>query len=44
MEDYLRYPIGKFIAPEVYSEKYLSERIQEINQFPNLLKKLCDLV
>ena len=39
MEDYLRYPIGKFIAPEVYSEKYLSERIQEINQFPNLLKK-----
>lgn len=39
MEDNLRYPIGKFTAPEVYTSKYLSERIEEIAQFPPLLKK-----
>ncbi len=39
MEDKLRYPIGKFIAPQVYTTDYLSERIQEIAQFPALLKK-----
>ena len=38
MEDTLRYPIGKFTAPDDYSVDYLSERIQEIAQFPNLLK------
>ncbi|MEY4084390.1 MAG: hypothetical protein RL074_177 [Bacteroidota bacterium] len=36
MEDNLRYPIGKFTAPEVYTSKYLSERIEEIAQFPAL--------
>ncbi len=39
MEDKLRYPIGKFIAPQVYTTDYLSERIQEIAQFTALLKK-----
>jgi hypothetical protein len=39
MEDKLRYPIGKFTAPQVYTTDYLSERIQEIAQFPALLKK-----
>lgn len=39
MEDKLRYPIGKFIVPQVYTTDYLSERIQEIAQFPALLKK-----
>jgi hypothetical protein len=39
MEDKLRYPIGKFTAPEFYSTEYLSNRIQEIAEFPTLLKK-----
>jgi hypothetical protein len=39
MENKSRYPIGKFTAPTVYTTKYLSERIQEIAQFPALLKK-----
>lgn len=38
MEDQLRYPIGKFKAPEAYTSDYLSERIQAIAQFPELLK------
>lgn len=38
MENNLRYPIGKFIAPEVYTTDYLAERIEEIAQFPTLLK------
>jgi hypothetical protein len=38
MEDQLRYPIGKFKAPETYTSDYLSERIQAIAQFPELLK------
>lgn len=39
MENKLRYPIGKYAAPEVYTKEYLVERIQEIAQFPALLKK-----
>jgi hypothetical protein len=39
MENKLRYPIGKFTAPQVYTTNYLLERIQEIAQFPALLKK-----
>ena len=39
MEDQLRYPIGKFKAPEEYTTEYLSERIEEIAQFPVVLKK-----
>ena len=39
MENKLRYPIGKFTAPQVYTTDYLLERIQEIAQFPALLKK-----
>lgn len=39
MENKLRYPIGKYTAPEVYTKEYLLERIQEIAQFPALLKK-----
>jgi hypothetical protein len=35
----LKYPIGKFIAPENYSTAYLSERILEIESFPERLKK-----
>lgn len=35
----LRYPIGKFIAPEIYSKEYLDEKISEIATFPERLKK-----
>jgi hypothetical protein len=35
----LRYPIGKFIAPESYSSNYLAEKIAEIESFPERLKK-----
>lgn len=35
----LKYPIGKFTAPENYSVAYLSERIAEIESFPERLKK-----
>lgn len=35
----LKYPIGKFIAPSAYSEEYVSEKIEEIVQFPENLKK-----
>ena len=35
----LKYPIGKFTAPENYSAAYLSERIAEIESFPERLKK-----
>jgi hypothetical protein len=38
MQDTLRYPIGKFTAPLVYTTEYLSERIEEIAEFPILLK------
>ena len=35
----LRYPIGKFIAPEIYSSNYLTIKIAEIASFPERLKK-----
>ncbi|WJS95297.1 putative metal-dependent hydrolase [Flavobacterium johnsoniae] len=35
----LKYPIGKFIAPDDYSTEYLSTKIQEIETFPNRLEK-----
>ena len=35
----LRYPIGKFIAPETYTNEYLSEKIESIATFPQLLKE-----
>ncbi|KAF2330964.1 MULTISPECIES: YfiT family bacillithiol transferase [Flavobacterium] len=35
----LKYPIGKFIAPENYSTEYLSERIKEIEALPEKLAK-----
>ena len=35
----LRYPIGKFIAPEIYSNDYLITKIAEIASFPERLKK-----
>jgi hypothetical protein len=35
----LRYPIGTFIAPELYSSNYLAEKIAEIASFPERLKK-----
>lgn len=38
MENNLRYPIGKFTAPKEYTKDYLAERIEEIAQFPSLLK------
>lgn len=34
----MRYPIGKFIAPEHYSSKYLAEKTEEIASFPERLK------
>lgn len=35
----LKYPIGKFEAPESYSTEYLSEKIKEIESFPDRLEK-----
>lgn len=35
----LKYPIGKFIAPNEYSFEYISEKIEEIAGFPEKLKK-----
>ena len=35
----LRYPIGKFIAPEKYTDKYLKDKKNEIASFPERLKK-----
>lgn len=35
----LKYPIGKFIIPEHYSLEYLSEKIREIETFPEKLTK-----
>lgn len=35
----LRYPIGKFLAPETYSEPYLSNKIAEIATFPARLRQ-----
>ena len=34
----LKYPIGKFVAPENYSSEYISNKIQEIESFPERLK------
>ncbi|URM37462.1 YfiT family bacillithiol transferase [Flavobacterium anhuiense] len=35
----LKYPIGKFTAPEQYSTEYLSEKIKEIETLPEKLAK-----
>ena len=35
----LKYPIGKFITPTEYSPEYISNKIQEIESFPERLKK-----
>jgi hypothetical protein len=35
----LKYPIGKFIAPENYSSDYILKKIEEITTFPERLKK-----
>ena len=37
--EHLRYPIGKFIAPEIYSGEYITNKIAEIASFPERLKK-----
>lgn len=34
----LRYPIGKFTAPETYSKEYLANKIADIASFPERLK------
>lgn len=34
----LKYPIGKFVAPENYSSEYILSKIQEIETFPERLK------
>ena len=35
----LRYPIGKFIVPEIFSSDYINTKIAEISSFPERLKK-----
>jgi hypothetical protein len=35
----LKYPIGKFIAPENYSPDYILNKIKEISSFPERLQK-----
>ena|SRR6218665_2193744 len=35
----LKYPIGKFKAPDHYSTEYLSEKMEEIATFPTRLEK-----
>lgn len=34
----LKYPIGKFIAPEIFSPDYILNKISEIESFPERLK------
>lgn len=34
----LKYPIGKFIAPEIYTDAYILEKINEIANFPEKIK------
>lgn len=34
----LKYPIGKFIAPEIYTDAYILEKINEIADFPGKIK------
>ncbi|MDQ5930414.1 MAG: hypothetical protein QG594_2202 [Bacteroidota bacterium] len=34
----LKYPIGKFIAPEIYTDAYILEKINEIADFPEKIK------
>ena len=33
-----KYPIGKFIAPEIYTDAYILEKINEIADFPEKIK------
>lgn len=40
----LQYPIGKFVAPKLYSSEYLSEKINEITSFPERLKNEVSLL
>jgi hypothetical protein len=35
----LKYPIGKFIAPDDYSPDYILNKIEEISSFPERLRK-----
>jgi hypothetical protein len=35
----LRYPIGKFVTPDYYSNEYIWKKISEIETFPERLKK-----
>jgi hypothetical protein len=35
----LRYPIGKFKTPEIYTTEYINAAIAEIATFPEILKK-----
>lgn len=35
----LKYPIGKFIAPDNYSPDYILSKIEDISSFPERLKK-----
>lgn len=35
----LRYPIGVFLAPKIYSDEYLAKNLEAIATFPELLKK-----
>jgi hypothetical protein len=35
----LKYPIGKFEIPAEYTSEYLSDKIDEIKSFPEILKK-----
>lgn len=35
----LKYPIGKFITPEIFSDDYILNKILEIESFPERLKK-----
>jgi hypothetical protein len=38
----LKYPIGKFIAPDIYSSNYILSKIEEIESFPERLQKETD--
>jgi len=37
----LQYPIGKYIAPDVFTDEYISKCIAEIASFPELKKEDC---
>ncbi|MDN3203963.1 YfiT family bacillithiol transferase [Algoriphagus sediminis] len=37
--EHLKYPIGKFVRPEVISDQHLQQAIEYLNEYPDLLNR-----